>query len=217
VGGPVPAGTRRGHVVVHVAVSLDGATTGFEADVGTFYELAAAWREDVTLTGADTVLAQEPALAGAPGPGPAPDGPLLVVVDSRGRVREWAALRDAGHWRDVLAVSTERTPPRDAAVPELVMGRDRVDLGRLLTTLAARHRGAVVRVDSGGTLTGALLAEGLVDEISLLVHPVLAGPAGNRWAGVTPRRPTGLRLDDSRRLPGGLVWLRYRVGAGRDG
>ena len=85
-----PTGSRRRRVVVHVAVSLDGATTGFEADVGTFYELAATWAEDVTLTGADTILAQEAALADAPRPGPDPDGPLLVVVDSRGRVSEWA-------------------------------------------------------------------------------------------------------------------------------
>jgi 2,5-diamino-6-(ribosylamino)-4(3H)-pyrimidinone 5'-phosphate reductase len=36
---------------VHVAVSLDGATTGFTPAVGLFYELAAMWDEDVTLTG----------------------------------------------------------------------------------------------------------------------------------------------------------------------
>ena len=51
------------HVVLHVAVSLDGATDGFAPDVGTFYELAGRWREDVTLAGADTILAQEKALA----------------------------------------------------------------------------------------------------------------------------------------------------------
>jgi hypothetical protein len=45
------------HVVIHAAVSLDGATTGFEADVGRFYALAAGFHEDVTLAGADTILA----------------------------------------------------------------------------------------------------------------------------------------------------------------
>ena len=50
------------HVVIHVAVSLDGATTGFEPDVARFYELAAGFREDVTLAGADTILAQAEAL-----------------------------------------------------------------------------------------------------------------------------------------------------------
>src|ERR671910_2726891 len=67
------------HVVVHVAVSLEGATTGFDPDVGLFYELCRTWREDVTLAGADTILAQEQALAAAPRPGPPADGPLPAV------------------------------------------------------------------------------------------------------------------------------------------
>jgi 2,5-diamino-6-(ribosylamino)-4(3H)-pyrimidinone 5'-phosphate reductase len=66
--------------------------------VGRFYQLAATWQEDCTLVGSDTILAQEQALAAAPGHGPAEGGPLLAVVDGRGRVREWEALRNAGRW-----------------------------------------------------------------------------------------------------------------------
>lgn len=38
---------------------MDGATVGFPVDVGRFYALAGTWHEDVTLAGADTILAQE--------------------------------------------------------------------------------------------------------------------------------------------------------------
>jgi len=209
---PVEPLTGRGRprVVVHAAVSLDGATSGFTPAVGLFYELAATWDEDVTLTGADTILAQEPALATAAQPGPSLTGPLLVVVDSRARVSRWAALRDAGHWSGVLAASSERTPPRPEAVPELVLGRDRVDLPALLGALGRRPGVDVVRVDSGGALTGALLAEGLVDEISLLVHPVLTG--GRRWWGATPLPLTSLTPVDCREPGDGLVWLKYATG-----
>jgi 2,5-diamino-6-(ribosylamino)-4(3H)-pyrimidinone 5'-phosphate reductase len=96
------------YVVVHVAVSLDGATTGFDADAGRFYELVPTWQEDVTLAGADTILAQQDALAVAPRPGPAADGPLLAVVDGRRRVQQWEALRDCGHWSDVIALRAGR-------------------------------------------------------------------------------------------------------------
>lgn len=98
------AARTRPYVVVHVAVSVDGSTAGFEPDVGRFYELAAVWREDVTLAGADTILAQELALADMELPGPAPAGPILAVVDGRGRVGAWKSLRDAGHWSKVVAV-----------------------------------------------------------------------------------------------------------------
>ena len=204
VGRPV-----RPHVVVHVAVSLDGATTGFEPDVGTYYRLAATFGEDVTLTGADTILAQEAALADAPRPGPDPDGPLLVVVDSRARVREWTALREVGHWSGVLAASSGSTPPRPPDVEALVSGEDRVDLAALLAALARRGRKSV-RVDSGGALTGALFRGGLVDEVSLLVHPVLAG--GARWWGTDPLPSTALTTVSCEALDGGLVWLRSRIG-----
>ena len=84
----MPSQTRhsegRPYVVAHVAVALDGATTGFEPDAGRFYELAATWSEDVTPVGADTILAQKHALAAAPRPGPVEGGPLLAVVDEAG-------------------------------------------------------------------------------------------------------------------------------------
>jgi 2,5-diamino-6-(ribosylamino)-4(3H)-pyrimidinone 5'-phosphate reductase len=209
----------RPRVVVHVAVSVDGATTGFAPDLGRFYELARTWREDVTLTGADTILVQEPALEAQPGPGPADGGPLLAVVDSRRRVRAWDALRDAGHWSAVVALRS-RAGLADGEVnaEELVLGEDRVDLTAALGALG--ERGAqVVRVDSGGTLTGALLRAGLVDEISLLVHPCLAErpegtdspSAGRRWYGTEPPPASALRLDSAETFDGGVVWLRYRV------
>ncbi|MDR7385020.1 dihydrofolate reductase family protein [Promicromonospora iranensis] len=236
----------RPHVVVHVAVSVDGATTGFAPDVGRFYELARTWHEDVTLAGADTILAQEEALAAQPGPGPADGGPLLAVVDSRRRVRAWRALRDAGHWSAVVALrsraggadggplaaetsptqtSPTQTSPAETnpgetvlaaapddpgAVDELVVGENRVDLGAALDALG--ERGAkVVRVDSGGALTGAMLRAGLVDEISLLVHPCLAEAAdGHLWFGTHQPPASALRLMGAETFDDAVVWLRYR-------
>lgn len=214
----------RPHVVVHVAVSVDGATVGFAPDVARFYELAGTWHEDVTLTGADTILAQEPALEAQPGPGPSDDGPLLAVVDSRRRVRAWQALRDAGYWSAVVALRSGAgradegaTAHDEAAVEELALGDERVDLDAALGALA--QRGAkVVRVDSGGSLTGALLRAGLVDEISLLVHPCLAGlpdstapeRVGHFWYGTEPPPASALRLVSAETFDEGVVWLRYR-------
>ncbi|PXY30372.1 pyrimidine reductase [Prauserella coralliicola] len=205
------------YVVAHVAVALDGATTGFAPDAARYYELAASWNEDVTLTGADTILAQEPALASAPRPGPADGGPLLAVVDGRGRVTEWEALREAGHWSDVLALHARDTPPRRAGrtVPELVTGRERVDLSAVLRALGERHGARGVRVDSGGALLGALLEASLLDEVSLLVHPCLPSGTGDRhWRG-SATTPARFDLVGSRTLADGLVWSRYRPAAGR--
>lgn len=188
------------YVVVHVAVSLDGATTGFEPDIGVFYELAQTWREDVTLAGADTILAQEDALAVAGElPGPTPGAPLLAVVDGRERVSAWDALHDCGHWSDAV-------PLRGSGPGE------RVDLAAALAGLAASRERCTVRVDSGGGLTGALLGAGLVDELSLLVHPCLV-PAGAHWYGPEPPPAGTLRTIEASQAGEGLAWLRYAVGA----
>ena len=200
--------------MAHVAVSVDGATTGLEPDVGRFYELAGTWNEDVTLAGSDTILAQEQALVSAPRPGPAQNGPLLAVVDGKGRVRQWDALRDVGHWSGVLALYCAKTPPRPAGqkVEELVTGTDRVDLANALAELGRRAGVETVRVDSGGALNGALIAGGLLDEVSLLVHPLLAGARDNpRWYGSADAPGRALDLISVDAQDGGLVWVRYRV------
>jgi 2,5-diamino-6-(ribosylamino)-4(3H)-pyrimidinone 5'-phosphate reductase len=210
---PSPA-RRRPFVVAHVAVSVEGATTGFEPDLGRFYQLADTWREDLTLVGSDTILAQEEALGAVVGPGPAKNGPLLAVVDGRGRIRRWEALRNAGHWSDVLALHAASTPPRPAgrAVAELVVGVERVDLAAALANFAEQGI-RTVRVDSGGSLIGALMGAGLLDEISLLVHPRLAGSHGDRrWYGATTPPAGNLELVANETLDDGLVWLRYRLG-----
>lgn len=65
----------------------------------------------------------------------------------------------------------------------------------------------------GGVVFRYLLAAGLVDEIVVLVHPLLLGggvPILPRCALVTP-----LELRDSTRLASGLVRLRYDVGRPR--
>ena len=201
---------RRPFVIAHVAIALDGGTTGFEPRVGPFYELAATWSEDVTLVGADTILAKEPTLAAARGPGPAPDGPLLAVVDSGNRVREWAALRDAGHWSDVIALRGDHSvAPAEGWPRELVCGAERVDLTRALDELA-RIGSRTVRVDSGGALLGALLERGLVDELSLLVHPIIVGADAQRWTGKQLPATSTFELIFSDIVDGDLVWLRYR-------
>jgi 2,5-diamino-6-(ribosylamino)-4(3H)-pyrimidinone 5'-phosphate reductase len=205
-----PPPRARPHVVVHVAITLDGATTGFAPAVARFYQLARTWREDVTLTGADTILAQEQALRDAPRRPASGGNPLLAVVDGAGRVRSWEALRGVGHWSGVLALHSAATPPRSARpVPELVTGTERVDLVEALAVLHERYGARLVRVDSGGGLTGALLERGLVDEVSLLVHPCTAGRGERVWHGgvaLPALEPAAVdALDD------GLVWLRYRV------
>ena len=109
----------------------------------------------------------------------------------------------------MVALRCESMPPADGPpVEEVVVGTGRVDLAGALRVLGARPGVEVVRVDSGGALTGALLAAGLVDEVSLLVHPCAVGPAhGRRWQGEAVVPAGRLSLAGNETLDG-LAWLR---------
>lgn len=60
----------------------------------------------------------------------------------------------------------------------------------------------------GAALAAQALAAGVVDEVQLVVHPVIVG-------GGKPALPDGVRADltllDQRRFPGGHVYVRYAV------
>ena len=196
----------RPHVVAQLAVSLDGVTSGFDVDLARFYALATLWQEDVTLVGANAILSQESAVRAAPRPGPRLDGPVLAVVDSGARVQSWESLRELGYWSDVLALYADQTPARPSHVTtrELVTGYDQVDLAEVLDVLGERGV-RTVRVDSGGALVCALIELGLLDELALLVHPVLVG-SGRPWCDVGQ---LDLRHAGTEVFEGGVVWLRY--------
>lgn len=61
----------------------------------------------------------------------------------------------------------------------------------------------------GGLINGALLDAGCVDELSVVVAPVIDGGDG---AVLFDRcGSAGLELIESRQLNGGGMWLRYRL------
>jgi 2,5-diamino-6-(ribosylamino)-4(3H)-pyrimidinone 5'-phosphate reductase len=218
-------------VIIHNALSADGRMDWFSADLGLYYELAGRFEEDVTLVGSGTLLASPEGASLArdpdevtppPPPDPADDRALLVVPDSRGRVRNWALLRSFPYWRGVLALTASTTPQEHfdrlnrQDIPYFIAGREKVDLGASLESLNLKYGAKVVRVDSGGTLNGVLLRAGLVDEVSLLLHPQLVGGTSPRSVFTAPdlgdaAGVIGLKLLAAETLAGGVVWLRYEV------
>ena len=216
-------------VIIHSAISVDGRVDGFTADIELYYQLVSRWQEDATLVGSGTILA-------ARGSTPADSGgrrdyhppvrgdrrPLLVICDSRGRVKTWHDWRNQPYWREAIALCAGQTPPDHAAyldsmhVRRIVTGEERVDLRAALAALREKHDVATVRVDSGGRLAGALFREGLVDKVSLLMHPAVAGQAGTML--FYPPSETelegpalSLRLTHMERMRDDILWIIYEV------
>lgn len=218
------------YVVAHNAVSIDGRIDGFIPDIGLYYELTETWDIDAHLVGADTLIEGEQetddasdSKANLPNEGDEQQKhgelPLLVVTDSKGRVSGWDKIRNQPHWSDLLVLCSDATSEEHLTqlaregIPYVVAGEDHVDLGGALDELANQGVETVL-VDSGGTLNGALLRSGLVDEVSILVHPELVGGTSARSFVRGPDPDDGsthldlLAVDQPAE---NVVWLRYGV------
>lgn len=174
---------------VKLAASLDGRTA--MADGTSKWITGDAARQDVQhwraragaiLTGADTVLADDPQLTVRLADTDVLP-PLRVVLDSRLRSLECARVREGG--APTLYLHDASVSPPDAADAEFasVPGRDgRLDLGAVLALLAERGINEV-HTEAGATLSGALLSGGWVDELLLYQAPTLLGEHGRPLLG----------------------------------
>ena len=202
--------TERPHLTVYNEISLDGRITGFAGDGVRYYTRGFRWPSDAILMGsvtaeafgpAESAVEQERELPPLP-PVDLPPGfaelvreprPLLVVPDSRGRLRCWRHAQ-AQPWYT-----------------------DRVDLVDALARLAAELGIGAVRTDAGGELNGALLAAGLVDRIAVIVAPAIgADPEAQTLIRLARPLSDGvaLRLVESEVLEDGALSLVYEVAAG---
>jgi riboflavin biosynthesis pyrimidine reductase len=225
----------RPHIICHMASSIDGRIlpsrwrpSGYDVR-GPYERLHDEFGGDAWLVG--RVTAQEFATGQSY---PTYDGPSFVR-DS------WIAKRGAGSWaialdgagrivwgRDnvggdpILVILTENVSDahlaglRQDGVSYVFSGKNRIDLAQAMTILRTELGIERLLVEGGGVVNGSLLRAGLIDEISLIVAPVIDGAEGapSVFHGDDNAGPAATRhitLIESRTLENGAVWLRYRV------
>jgi diaminohydroxyphosphoribosylaminopyrimidine deaminase/5-amino-6-(5-phosphoribosylamino)uracil reductase len=210
-------------VTIFTAVSLNGMITPARGATG---ESLIPWldlppevlewkretrrRHDVVVVGTGTAVTDDPTLTSHALPGhPA----VRATLDARGRIPRHARLFD-GSARTLVGVS-EATPRNyldfltGRGVEAVVAGGgESIDLRRFLAGLAERGL-AEILVDGGGRLNRALLTEGLVDRLQLLVFPaVLDAGSVNLFEGAGDL--ARFHLEGVERL-GDYLLLRYTL------
>jgi 2,5-diamino-6-(ribosylamino)-4(3H)-pyrimidinone 5'-phosphate reductase len=212
-------------VVVNAAMSADGKLSSRERtqiqisgpnDFDRVDQLRA--ESDAVMVGVGTVLADDPSLtvdeaerrAAREGRGE-PANPARVIADSRIRTPPDATVLDDAA-RTYLLVS-EVAPTdfieqmEEAGATVIATGEDRVDLVTALGKLEGEGVEHLM-VEGGGELIFSLIAEGLVDDLSVFVGPKLIGgrdaPTLADGDGFTEDFPA-LTLDAVERLDDGVL------------
>ena len=203
-------------VRVKLAMSLDGRTALANGESKWITGEAARadvqrWRarSSAILSGSGTVRADDPRLTVRLPADEAFVPPLRVVLDRALRTPAGSHLLDGSAPSLLLHAA-------GAAVPAHLQGVERaalaeadggLDLREALALLAARGCNEV-HVEAGPTLCGALLAEGLADELLLYVAPLLLGDAARPLLHLPLLQDMGarwsLRTVDQRMLGGDL-------------
>jgi 5-amino-6-(5-phosphoribosylamino)uracil reductase len=229
---------KRPYVICHMCATLDGKILGHrwsrlpggKAAAGLFEPTAARFGIGAWLVGTTTMKEFAAPAARLPAPGtPVPAGDfvanrgarrLAIGVDARGVLRFGKPDVQGDH---VVLLITDRAGDayrahlRKAGVSYLLCGARHVDLPRALNKLHAAFGLRKLMLQGGGTFNGSMLQAGLVDEISLILVPIVDG-GGAKVTGVfdapgTPPRQAAasLRLLRRQTLKGGAQWFRYRV------
>ncbi len=178
---------KRPYTVLKLALSLDGKIATRTGDSrwitskeGREFAHYLRGKSDGVLVGINTVLQDDPRLTVRMGY----HGPRLkrVVLDSRGRLPLSARLLKVRPVSDTIVALTPRAPAgkrkklleRGTTCLTLPSAGGRVNLKKLLKKLAAL---GVMRllIEGGGEVAASILKEGLVDEVHLIIAPLIIG------------------------------------------
>lgn len=183
-------------VIIHNSISIDGSTTGFDANVIVHYKILSSYQPDAMIVGSNTAKTgteffcdkippeeesdfQKPEVQS--------DDPRAywLIADSRGALEGLLhVFRRSEYCKDVIVLVSEMTPERyinylkERNYDFIRAGADRVDIRQALEIANERYGFKLIVSDSGGVLNGILLEHGLVEEISLILSPEIAGKNG---------------------------------------
>lgn len=216
----------RPKVILHNSLSLDGSLTGFEPNMELHYRIAGMFKPEVHLIGSNTITAGiELYGTGVPLENPSDFQkpkrnkklPSWVIIDSKGKLQGLLhTCRQFEQVRDVILLVSQTTPKRylqyldERQYEYHIVGKDSVDLPEALALLAKTYQVKTIVTDTGRILGNLLLNQGLVDEISLLVHPVIVGKTTYPMFSDINKNLDGT-LVKCEQLEKQYIWLLYKM------
>jgi riboflavin biosynthesis pyrimidine reductase len=145
------------------------------------------------------------------------------VVDGKGRFRNGYTAEIDDPQTYMIHLTTETAPAeylaflRNSNIPYLIEGIDKVNLPKMFEKIKSKLKVNTIATSSGGKLSGALIRHSLLDEINILLSPLVIGgytvptlfaSPEPKWPDILPKK---LQLIDVKHWLNDKLWLRYKV------
>jgi 2,5-diamino-6-(ribosylamino)-4(3H)-pyrimidinone 5'-phosphate reductase len=218
---------KKPKIVMANSITLDGAFDGFRTYMGQHLSVNREYWTYMTLNGStsvvkgavdDDLIPEERSDFSKPEKGPGT--PYFVIPDSGGITRGLLhGLRRVDYCNDAILLVSEKTSQsfidylEERDYDYFISGKDKVDLPKALDWLVEKYGVETMMVDAGPTLNRVLIEQGLLDEISLLVYPILAGGSCEKLLYQITESVEGVKLEllKCTEVENGLVHLLYKV------
>jgi 2,5-diamino-6-(ribosylamino)-4(3H)-pyrimidinone 5'-phosphate reductase len=213
-------------IIIHNSISVDGSLINFETNMDLHYKIAGNYKPDVHLIGSNTIKTGIEMFGEEVPPEEEKDFikqkrekslPFWVIIDTKGDLKGLLhTCRRFEFCRDVIVLVSEKTPKSyldhlmERNYDYHIIGRNYVDLKRAINILAEKYNVTKILTDTGRILGNLLISQGFVEEISLLVHPVIAGAKSyNMFSDL--KSNVKMELIKCEVLKKEYIWLVYRV------
>lgn len=138
-----------------------------------------------------------------------------IVVDTKGTLL-WP--NDVVDGKPLICITSEQATIeylnnlQTKNISWIATGKNQIDLTRAMDILCREFGVERLSVVGGGHINGGFLAEGLLDEVSMMYAPGIDGRGGMTAAfdGISPDQgPFQLKLQSVQSFDCGTIWMRY--------
>jgi 2,5-diamino-6-(ribosylamino)-4(3H)-pyrimidinone 5'-phosphate reductase len=199
-------------VILYIAMSLDGKISGFEINKNVYKAIKSDINSDAVFMDVETFKSSYTSII---------DGSskqLLVLPDNLGKISRNMLLERSSKM-NVLVLCSRSTPQNylnfleENYINHMIVGYDEVNLATAFEELNIQFGVKTITAHADGVLNANLLADDLVEEISIFMHPTLAGANNDDvyFQNNVENQKLDLRLLETKVIEDEIVYLKYRI------
>jgi 2,5-diamino-6-(ribosylamino)-4(3H)-pyrimidinone 5'-phosphate reductase len=201
-------------VTLYIAMSLDGRINGFKINQNVYKHIKSHLSTDALVMDFDTFIIRHDIFEGTSDN----SKQLMVVSDSRGDI-PYKILIEVSKSMKVLVLCTRSTPPdylnflEENFINYMIVGYDEVNMATAFEELNIHFGVRNIAVHADGVLNGKLIADDLVEELSVFIHPTVVGANNDLMyiPDINENQNLDLRLIEMKEMENEIIYLKYRI------